>query len=74
MKKYFLVQTYNCDKRRRLIYQVQDIISGENFHLTEKEWLDIQDDEYSEVEAEKYKAELRNRQYIKTLQASKKGK
>jgi hypothetical protein len=38
MKKYNVLQCYQCEKRRRLIFMVEDTITGENYHFSEDEW------------------------------------
>ena len=70
MKKYLLVQVYNCDKRRRMICQVQDSITGEYYHLTEQEWELVKDETYSYEQVEVYRAELKARTYIQVIEES----
>ena len=72
MKKYFLIQCYNCEKRRRLMYQVQDTITNEMYHLTEEEWLAHKDDCYSYEETQIFRAELEARTYLQEVEKSKK--
>jgi hypothetical protein len=72
MKKYFLIQCYNCEKRRRLMYQVQDTITGEYYHLTEEEWAEHKNDCYSYEETEVFRAELKARTYLQEVGKSKK--
>jgi hypothetical protein len=70
MKKYLLVQVYNCDKRRRMMYQVQDSITGEYYHLTEEEWETKREETYSYDQVEVFRVELKARTYVQVIEES----
>lgn len=71
MKKFFLIQCYNCEKRRRLMYHVQDAITGDNYYFTEEEWETHKDGHYSHEETEVFRAELRARTYLQVIEEAK---
>ena len=58
MLKYSVIECYLCPKERRLIYVIRDTITETTLQVTEKEWREIESQEYSVEEVDAWKEKL----------------